>query len=289
MIDYAALGERAAAEGADQTKAKAGGDFTPLAAGPCRLRLVGYVEMGKHTKQYAGKPPQTNDKVRLYFEVSGPKHPPREHDGVKYPNIIKVEENLSLSEKANFFKLFTRMNYAGKAKHMAQLLGEAYKGVIYHRAWKGSDGKERIEAELKHKDTGYGIEPPRYEIVDPESGPTGDYAQLPVAPPLAPIRCFLWAYADKAQWDSLFIDGQWDAKKDDKGVELPAKSKNVIQAEIMKANNFTGSPVHQLLVNSGASLDVPDVGEDHESEPDHQAGDTAAPVGTKQADPLAGI
>jgi hypothetical protein len=282
-IDFAALGAKAAAEGADQTKAKAaGGDYQPLAAGPCRLRLVGYVEVGKHTKTYAGKPPQTNDKVWLYFEVSGPKHPPREFDGVKYPNIIKIEENLSLSEKANFYKLFTRMNYAGKAQHMVQLLGDPYIGTIYHRTWKGADGKERIEAELKHKDTGYSIMPPRFEDID-----TGEWKPMPVAEPLSPKRCFLWAYADKVQWDTLFIDGEYPERKNDKGeVVAKAKSKNVIQAHIMQAVNFQGSPIHELLVSSGASLDIPDVGEQ-----DHEPTETAAPAtpAAKQADPMAGI
>lgn len=281
MVDFAAIAAKAAAEGANQTVAKAGGgDYKPLAAGPCRLRFMGYMELGKRTYEYQGKQ-KTGYKVWLIFEVSGPKHPPREFDGVKYPNLIVVKENLSLSDKANFFKLFTRMNYAGKAQHMAQLLGEAFKGEIFHREWKGKDGKPRIDAELRNKD-GYSIAPPRVE--DPE---TGDYVQLNVAEPLSSKRMLLWDYADKDQWDSLFIDGEYAAKLDDKGAVLyPAKSKNVYQAEAMKAENFEGSVLQQLLIANGASLDIPDVdnADDKEQEP------SAKPAATAPAkDPLDGI
>jgi hypothetical protein len=281
MVDFAAVAAKAAAEGQGQTVAKSGGgDYKPLAAGPCRLRLVGYIETGKHTKMWQGKL-KTSPKVILLFEVSGPRHPPREFDGVKYPNIIAINENLSLSDKANFFKLFTRMNFAGDAQHMAQLLGRAFKGEIYHRTWKGADQKERIEAELRNND-GYSIAPPRVE--DPE---TGDYVQLNVAPALAPTRCFIWDYADKDQWDSVFIDGEWAAQVDAAGtVTKPAKSKNVYQAAIMSAENFQGSVIQQMLIANGARLDIPDV-DNAEQEPEQgaQAPASTAPAG----DPLAGI
>lgn len=280
MVDFAAIAAKAAAEGQGQTVAKAGGgDYTPLAAGPCRLRFVGYMELGKVTGEYQGKP-KPKHRVWLQFEVSGPKHPPREFDGVKYPNVITCKENLSLSDKANFFKLFTRMNYAGKAQHMAQLLGEAFKGEIYHREWKGADGKPRIEAELRNKD-GYSIQPPRVE--DPE---TGDYIQLNVAPQMAATRCLIWDYADKDQWASIFVDGEWAAKTDADGkVTMPAKSMNIYQAAAMQAENFEGSVLQQMLIANGASLDVPDVDNADEPEAQAQAPASTAPKG----DPLAGI
>lgn len=281
MVDFAAIAAKAAAEGANQTVAKTGGgDYKPLAAGPCRLRFVGYMEMGKHTKMWQGKP-KTSDKVWLLFEVNGPKHPPREFDGVKYPNIIVVKENLSLSDKANFFKLFTRMNYAGKAQHMAQLLGEAYKGEIFHREWKGEDQTPRIEAELRNKD-GYSIQPPRSE--DPE---TGDMIQLTVPAALAQQRCLLWNYADKQQWDSLFIDGEYEPRKDKDGnVTAPGKSKNVYQAMAMKAENFEGSVLHQYLLSSGGKLDIPDV---DNAQDDEEVQATSSTPLSEKGDPLAGV
>ena len=282
MVDFAAIAAKAAAEGQGQTVAKTGGgDYKPLAAGPCRLRFVGYMELGKVTGEYQGKP-KPKHRVWLLFEVSGPKPPPREFDGVKYPNIITCKENLSLSDKANFFKLFTRMNYAGKAQHMAQLLGEAYKGEVYHREWKGADGQPRIEAELRNKD-GYSIQPPRVE--DPE---TGDYIQLKVEPQMSETRCLIWDYADKEQWASIYIDGEYAAKTDKDGkVIAPAKSRNIYQAAAMQAENFEGSVLQQMLIANGASLDIPDVDNaemgDAEATPQQPASKTPA------GDPLAGI
>jgi hypothetical protein len=283
MVDFAAIAAKAAAEGANQTVANTGGgDYKPLAAGPCRLRFVGYIELGKVTGSYQGKP-KVKNRVWLLFEVSGPKHPPREFDGVKYPNIITCKENLSLSDKANFFKLFTRMNYAGKAQHMAQLLGEAYKGEIFHREWKGEGGAVRVEAELRNKD-GYSIQPPRVE--DPE---TGDYVQLTVAPALAPTRCLIWDYADKDQWASIYIDGEYAAKTDKDGkVIAPAKSKNIYQAAAMQAENFEGSVLQQMLIANGASLDIPDV-DNAEGEEDAPAPQQPAASKAPAGDPLAGI
>lgn len=251
-MDFNALGARAASEGADQTQAKKGGS-EPLKAGPCRLRFISYMEVGKHKRVVKGVE-KTENQVVLQFEVSGPNHPPREHEGVKYPaGIITITLNLSLNEKAHYFKLFQRMNYAGKAQHMVQLLGSEYLGTIYHRSWKGTQG-DKIEAELHNAD-GYSIRPPRF--ADPE---TGAERVVVVDPPISKLKAFLWDYADAEQWASIFIDGYWEEKKNDKGeVTSPKKSKNWIQGKIAKAVNFTGSPAHALLAASGqAPIDLPD-------------------------------
>lgn len=274
---------KAVAEGVDMTQAKTGGggDYTPPAEGPTRLRLVSYIEIGKQKDDFQGKP-RNRDKAVLVFELSGPKHPPTVgEDGTKYPQRIEIEETLSLNEKANFFKLFTRMNYAGKAKHMAELLGEAFKGTVVHRKYKKKDGSEGVAAELRNKQTGYTIEPPRYEVVD-ENGPTGEFKVLPVDPPISPIKGFLWNYADKSDWDSIFIDGQYDERKNDKGeVIAPARSKNKYQNKIKLAVNFAGSPIHGILAAGGNAIDIPDA--ESVSDPDAAPEDTVEPAAQQQA------
>lgn len=256
LPDFKALGAKAAADGADMTKAKqGGGDYTPPAEGFCKLRFIGYVEVGKHTTNYKGTP-KTQDKVQLIFEVSGPKHAPRVDDnGNKIPLRITIEENLSLNEKANFYKLFQRMNYAGAATHMVQLLGEAFLGTIYHDKWTGKDGKERVTAVLRNPaDGAYSIRPPRVD--DPE---TGEPRPVQVDPVISPLRYFLWNYADKASWDSLFIDGEYPERKDEKtgAVIAPAKSKNVLQEKIRAAVNYAGSGAQQIS-GGAAPLDLPE-------------------------------
>jgi len=58
-IDFKALGAKAASEGADQTKSQAGGgtDITPAAEGPCLMRFIGYVELGKQKGTSRVRPP----------------------------------------------------------------------------------------------------------------------------------------------------------------------------------------------------------------------------------------
>lgn len=282
-IDFKKLGAEVAKTGVDMTKAtQGGGDYEPPAAGPVRLRFVAYVELGKQKTKSMGKD-VVKERVQLVFELSGPKHPPRElEDGTKVPHRVTITENLSLNEKANFYKLFQRLNYAGKATHIVQLLGNAYKATILHRTYKGRDGQDRIAVELKG-DAGYTIEAPRFEKVDPETQePTGEFAVLKVDPPISELRCFLWAHADKEQWDSLFIEGAYEERKDDKGnVTAPARSKNVFQDTIKRAENFKGSPIYTILAAAGANLDIPDVDDPEGEEPE------AAKPPSKPAKPAA--
>lgn len=277
-IDFKKLGAEVTKTGVDMTKpdTTGGGDYEPPVAGPTRLRLVAYVELGKQKVKSMGKE-VVKDRVQLVFELSGPKHPARElDDGTKIPHRVTITENLSLNEKANFFKLFQRLNYAGKATHIVQLLGEAYKGTIVLRTFKGHDGKDRSIAELKG-DAGYTIEPPRFERVDPDTQePTGEFGVLKVDAPISTLRCFLWNHADKDQWDSLFIDGTYDERKDEKGnVVAAARSKNVFQDTIKRAQNFKGSPIHNILIAAGTTgLDIPDAEDPSE---DDLPADTPAP------------
>lgn len=261
-----------AAAVSDQTKTVAGGgDYTPPAEGACKLRLVGYIELGKHEKTFKGVK-KVQDMVRLEFEVSGPKHPPIEVDGVKKPIIIAIEENLSLNEKARFAKLFQRLNYAGKATHAAQLVAatEAYKGRIIHRKYaKSGEPKDDVSkwtgvaVELFDKVTGnFTIEPPRVMVRDDDGLETGEFTVMSVDPAITSPRLFIWN-ADPQyqveQWASIYIDGQYEERKDASGkVTAPAKSKNVLQNKIKLAKNFQGSNLQLALIAKGVTIDIPD-------------------------------
>ena len=294
---------QAVAEGADQTIAKTGGGGAELPAeGPCNLRLIAYIELGKHEKVILGKK-KTTEQVTLTFELSGKNHPPVETDSGTYPHRISVTENLSLNEKARFFKLFQLLNYKGTAKHCAELLGAAFRGRVIHREYTGRDGKPRKIAELYDKKVGaYTIVAPRVEVVDEDGQPTGEYREVRVAPALSELRCFLWNYADMEQWNSLFIEGEYEERKNEKGeVTAPARSKNQFQIKIASALNYKGSPIQQLLAQGGQEIELPADGvveeEDAGAEDDTPAEAPAKPVapskpaskGKAKADPLAGI
>ena len=268
--DYAALAAQAAALGADMTKAQAGGgeDFEPPKAGPGMARFVGFYELGKQKGTFKGAP-TIKPKVRAVFELIGKNHPPRElEDGRKIPHLISFDENDSLNEKARYFKLFQRMNYAGDTNHIVGLLGRAFKVRVIHRPYKGRDGKERIAAELYDKVAGtYTIEPPRSAVVDEDGEETGEYRVINVGPALTPVKAFLWNLSDKEDWDALFIEGEYPERKDEQGnVIATARSKNVIQNTIKSATNFVGSPIHTILLAAGGNIDIPDAGEGFEDE-----------------------
>lgn len=253
-----------------------GGDYQPPAEGLTRLRFVAYIELGKHHDEKYNK---TREKVMLTFELSGPKHEPRKaEDGQLIPHRISITENLSLNEKANFYKLFRAMNYDGSATHIAQLLGNEFLGTVVHN--KSKDGK-RTYANLRD-DSGYTIRKPFVE--DPE---TGETRKIPAAPQISETRCFLWDYADKEMWDSLFIDGEYEAEKNDAGeVTRPARSKNVFQNRIKEAVNFPGSPIAEILEHGALNLSPDEVPEDPApaEEPEQKQVSDAA-----DHDPLDGI
>lgn len=298
-IDFKALGARAAAEGKDMTQAQAGGggDYTPPPEGPCRVRFIGYIELGKQKQKVKGIE-QIKDMVQLVFEVHGKAYPVHvADDGTKTPVRLSIETNLSLNEKAHFYKLFQRMNHTQQAKHMAELLGNGYKAQIVHDKWTGQDGKERITATLKAAD-GYTIQPARVEDDEVEGG----WRALEVPAAISPIRCFLWDYADMDQWGSLFIAGEYPERKNDKGeVIAKAKSKNVFQDRIKRATNFSSSPMYTLLTAGGAKLDIPDAEDGEDALGNGSAATTpaASPSTTSPSeqvaklaaagDPLAGI
>lgn len=209
--------------------------YTPPSVGTAHARLVGYYEMGKHLSEYKGQP-RLHDEVWLVFELSGPNHQPRAFvDEMPVPHRVTVKETLDLRASARFFKLFGMMNYAGKATHMAQLLGEAYLVEITHS--KSKDGK-RTYANLRDAN-GYKVRGPSFQ--DPISGET---VNVNVAPLMTEPRAFLWDMVDVEMWDSIHVHGEYEAKTDDKGnVTQPTRSKNVLQNYIKEAINW---PEHRL-------------------------------------------
>jgi len=253
---------------ADMSKPEtaSGGGYTPPAAGIARARMVGYYEVGQHEEdefnaqgQKTGKK-RLKHKVHLVIELSGPKHEPREFekDGVKTvtPHRITIKETYEPGKaphiKSNFYKLFTKLNVAtgGNAKHMAQLLDKPFLIKIFHKEV-GSGETKRVYANAKGPD-GYVILPTVGKNAD-----DSDYS-IAVAPALSPIKYFLFNLADKAMWDSIYIDGEIPARTDDDGkVIAPARSRNVIQNLIKSAANFASCPI-ATLVDTGKELDLGD-------------------------------
>lgn len=238
-----------AATGVDMTKGEEGGGYTPPANKIANLRFVGYYEIGEHEEDEFGANGQktggkrNRNKVHLVFELSGPNHKPNvDKDGNKRPQFITVKETKSLNIKANFFKLFSKMNgaHGNQAKTMAQLLGKEFRAQVYHKTSKIA-GKDVVFANLKGAiDTmpqgeGYAIR--KAEREDEE----GNMVPVVVDPAVTPVSGFLWDRASKEMWDSIYIAGEFEAKYDEKDptkLIRPAKSKNLFQNLILQAKNF---------------------------------------------------
>ena len=231
-IDFKALAQRAKETGPDLTKAQSGGgDYVPPVEGATRLRFVGYIEQGIHTSVWQGNA-KVKPRAHFIFELSGPKHPPREHEGKKYPQLISFDEVVGRHEKNGYMKLFAKMSVdTPGATNFVELLGNAYRGTVSHS--KSKDGKKTY-ANLK-SDSVYNINSTSYE--DPDSG---ELRKVKVDEAITPLKVFLWDYADLAQWDALFIDGKYD----DGG------SKNKFQEKIKAAENIVGSPIFEALVEA---------------------------------------
>lgn len=278
---------QAAAESANLSEASKGGDgYVPPATGPCIGTLISYIDLGMRLKPgFQGAPAKKVRRAELRFELAGPNHKPRESDdGTKTPQTLAVKVWLppagkQPSSKSGFYKLFSKLNHAKdpNIKIPAQCLGMHYRLNIEHEKFTPSGQSEEITfASIGGAQDGYRIMPALVDVSDELGNITGQRA-IPKPELFGTIRCFLWEYADKGMWDSLFIDGEYEEKKDDKGnVTHPAKSKNVIQETIKEALDWVGSPMQQILA-AGGELDTEEVAE------------TKAPAVSVEDDPLAGM
>lgn len=261
MVDISKLGQMVIDKGLDQSEVTAGGgfEFEVPAAGMVFVRLVEYVELGKQSKTFkdpkSGKETTSDkDMVRLGFELRSKNHPATNEETKRdKPLMIRETMALSMNEKATFYKLFLKMRQATgvlDAKHMVQLMDKPMKATIYHNQGKGENAGKTY-ANLK-QDGVYSFVRPVL-INETDEGVIETPVNVP--PALNPQRVLIWDLADKEQWDSLFIDGKWDDRVNDKGETVPGKTKNWIQEGLKTAKNWKGSPA-SLVAGGADELDV---------------------------------
>lgn len=264
--DLSAIVNQAAAESVDLTEAsKGGGGPTPPAAGTCIATLVGYIELGRRVKKgFKGAADKKVRKARWIFELAGGTNPHTINDeGVKMAKRITVntwlpEPGRQPSDKSGFYKLFAALNHAKDPaiKIPAQLLGKHVKVIVSQEKFTPPGGDEITYGSIGSAQDGYRISPAQIDITGDDGMPTGEVRVIPAPERISTIRCFLWDYANKEMWDSLFIDGEYEAVEAKDGQPArPAKSKNVIQLEIKEALDWVGSPMQQIL-SAGGELDV---------------------------------
>lgn len=219
--------EAAAASAVDMNIAQKGGGGILYPAGYCFARLVEVLELGNHVTSYQGVAKDPAPQVRIGFAIFGEGY--QGEDGK--PGYIRTYDlTMSANEKAKTFKLFKKLNYKGQAKTFAQLLGQTYLLKINHSTSKTVGAKPRSVIDLE------GFLPPNDPV-------TKQPYPIPDAPD-SMYRLFLWDMPTQQMWDSLFMEGSFD----------DGNTKNTIQDQIMKATDFPGSALEQLL---GGSTDMP--------------------------------
>lgn len=290
-FDLNSIIDQAANESEDMSEAsKGGGGATPPNAGTCIATLVGYIELGRRVKKgYKGAPDKKVRKARWIFELAGGTNPhTKSEDGTQtFAKRITVntwlpEPGKKPSDKSGFYKLFSAVNHAKDpaVKIPAQLLGKHVKVIVSQEKFTPDGGDEITFGSIGNAQDGFRISPARVDVTDPETGmPTGEFRLINAPEVVSSQRCFLWEYANQQMWDSLFIEGEYEAVEAADGkAARPAKSKNVIQEEIMQALDWVGSKM-QSIIGDGGELDTATLEGD-------VAGNSA---GSAAEDPLAGM
>lgn len=204
---------------------KGGGGGRLLPEGYAFGRLVEYIEFGNQPQEFQGQAKDPALEFTLGFALTGQGY--QNDDGTPY--IVRTYNTaLSRNEKARAFKLFKALNWKGTAKSFAQLLGETFLVKIKQVPKSKTDPKIVSRIDLD------GFLPP----LDPVTRQPYPIAEAPDDM----YRLFLWSRPTKEAWDSLYIEGEYEGK-----------SKNRIQEQILAALDFQGSPLQQLLMQSGVT------------------------------------
>jgi hypothetical protein len=213
----------------DMSETQSGGFSRLYPPGYAFARLVEYVEFGKHSEEFNGKPKPPALTFKLGFAIWGTPPGQKEsyHNEDGSPGIIRTYDmRISNNEKAGSKLAFDKLNYKGKAKQFYQFLGEAFLIKIEQKARRDGKGM-RNQIVLK-------------ETLPPFEPATGSPYKIDEAP-ADMYRLFIWNRPTKQGWDSLFIDGKTD----------DGKSKNFIQEKCLAAVDFEGSPLQRMLSGAG--------------------------------------
>ena len=204
---------------------KGGGGGRLLPEGYAFGRLVEYIEFGNQPQEFQGQAKAPALEFTLGFALTGQGY--QNDDGTQY--IVRTYNTaLSRNEKSRAFKMFKALNWKGTAKSFAQLLGETFLVKIKQVPKSKTDPKIVSRIDLD------GFLPP----LDPVTRQPYPVAEAPDDM----YRLFLWSRPTKEAWDSLYIEGEYEGK-----------SKNRIQEQILAALDFQGSPLQQLLMQSGVT------------------------------------
>ena len=256
-LDFSKLG-KTAAESDDLTQNKSFEREVPK-EGLAFLRLIGYIETGRHKSKNPAYKPALN--CQLVFELSHKRHL-IDMDGKMVPQKFTLRLNKGATAKSGYKKVFNQMNKACGGGHTTffQMMGKPLLGEIFHNIVEKDDTKT-VYANLDN-DGAFSFKAPKQE-----DAISGDIVAIAIPEVHNEMIGFMWentSFDDvtyKAMWDSLYIDGT-RTDKDNKEV-----SKNWIQELIMKNLEWEGSTCqaitqeHVNLDDISGSIDLADAAE----------------------------
>lgn len=254
-FDYTALLDAAASDNQAVDKSF---ERELAAEGLAFVRLVGYVETGRHKPKNPAHKPSLG--VILTFELSHPKHL-IEIDGKKVHSTIQVRKSKGATSKSGFKKLFKSLDHAlgGGHKHIVEMIGKPCKATIYHNKT-GEGDKEQTYANFD-MDNAFSFA----SVTSEDEYNPGQMKTIPVPEMTSIPQVFLWeptrltpegdvVVPDEVlvgAWDALHIEGEREVKKGD---EVTMVSKNWLQ-ELIKSNIEWDGSYLQGLVEEHVELD----------------------------------
>ena len=213
-----------------------------LPEGTAIVQLVRYIEVGiQNNRPIQGKAKAPTNQCYIGVNIIGggskkgnEPFQPYCKDGKPIPLYSSFAIDISQNEKARYFNTFKAFNYAGTARHFVQLLGTIALLKIGVKVEGDKSYQEfdlrSVTAPTKDAMSGTVYEAGKDGVLD---SPDEDY------------QCFIWDMPDQSQWDSIFIDGEYEREVN--GTKTMV-SKNKFQELIQNANNFIGSPTEALLM-----------------------------------------
>lgn len=268
-----------AAELTDMTDLKTGGGKGNrlLPTGLAFVRLSAYVEYGNQPQEFNGKAKDPALEFRLGFTIVGGVGEQEGENGVTfeedfvqgdhYPVIYSYDTAQTTYAKSKAVAMFNAVNTAPKGTHFTQKLGTLY--TIQIGRYKDKKGKLRNSHDFTTLQPA--IDPIKRKPYQHYENVNGDMVELRALTP-EDVQVFLWNKPTtvsteqyQAMWDSIKIEGTYEVKDADGNVK-ETKSKNFIQEKCLKALNFEGSSLQQLIGGVGLpSLEA-------------ETGDIAAPI-----------
>lgn len=241
----------------DMTEVQASSGGRLLPQGNALVRFTGYIELGTQKQpDYQGKPKAPQPVFVLQVHIVGGKGVDENGERVPYvedgKHITQYSKELTIKtgDLARAAKIFKAFKGTKPVTSFVQLLGSTYIIPVVHS--KGKKDPNKTYANLDWEKATVAIDPT-----------TGDDLILDEVAP-SEYKVLLWNAPTQQQWDSIFIDGEWQAK-DDK----PAQSKNRWQLRCYEATDFAGSALEAMLGgDSLPSISVPNTPEEPAEIPD---------------------